>query len=35
MGRIKRPIYKFKTKEGLLQQDVGKDVTLKYISLAK
>lgn len=35
MGRIKRPIYKFKTKEGLLQQDVGKEVTLKYISLAK
>jgi dynein heavy chain len=35
MGRIKRPIYKFKTKDGLLQTDVGKEVTLKYISLAK
>ena len=35
MGRIKRPIYKFKTKEGLLQTDTGKEVTLKYISLAK
>lgn len=35
MGRIKRPIYKFKTKDGLLQQPVGKEVTLKYISLAK
>jgi dynein heavy chain, axonemal len=35
MGRIKRPIYKFKTKEGLLLTDTGKDVTLKYISLAK
>lgn len=35
MGRIKRPIYKFKTKEGLLQHEVGKEITLKYISLAK
>lgn len=35
MGRIKRPIYKFKTKEGLLQTETGKEVTLKYISLAK
>jgi dynein heavy chain len=35
MGRIKRPIYKFKTKEGLLQGQEGKEVTLKYISLAK
>ncbi len=35
MGRIKRPIYKFKTKAGLLQTEIGKDVTLKYISLAK
>jgi len=35
MGRIKGPIYKFKTKENLLQTETGKEVTLKYIQLAK
>ena len=33
MGRVKAPIDKFKTKEGLIQSDTGKGVTLKYIHL--
>lgn len=35
MGRIKSPIYKFKTEQGLLASAIGKEVTLKYIALAK
>lgn len=35
MGRIKTPIYKFKTKEGLLQSAIGVQVTRQYINLAK
>lgn len=35
MGRIKTPIYKFKTKQDLLLLETGKQVTKKYIALAK
>ena len=35
MGRIKTPIYKFKTKADLLISDIGKQVTKQYIQLAK
>lgn len=35
MGRIKSPIYKFKTEPGLLTSAIGKEVTKKYIALAK
>lgn len=35
MGRIKTPIYKFKTKHELLLSESGKKITKKYISLAK
>ena len=35
MGRIKTPIYKFKTKQELLLTETGKAVTKKYIELAK
>lgn len=35
MGRIKSPIYKFKTKQDLLLTPTGKEVTKKYIALAK
>lgn len=35
MGRIKTPIYKFKTKQDLLLSETGKQVTKKYIELAK
>lgn len=35
MNRIKAPIFKFKTKDGLLLEDEGKAVTKKYINLSK
>jgi len=35
MNRIKGPIFKFKTKEGLLTKDEGPEVTKKYITLSK
>ena len=35
MGRIKTPIYKFKTKAELFASPEGKDATKQYISLAK
>lgn len=35
MGRIKNPIYKFKSKPELLMSETGKAVTKKYIELAK
>lgn len=35
MNRIKAPIFKFKTKEGMLLADEGKIVTKKYINLSK
>jgi dynein heavy chain len=35
MGRIKTPIYKFKTRPDLLVSETGKIVTRKYIELAK
>ena len=35
MGRIKTPIYKFKSKSDLLTSEHGREVTKKYIELAK
>ena len=35
MGRIKTPIYKFKTRQELLFSSNGKQITKKYIALAK
>jgi|JI9StandDraft_1071089.scaffolds.fasta_scaffold63556_5 dynein heavy chain len=35
MNRIKGPIFKFKTKEGLLTKDEGPEVTKRYITLSK
>ena len=35
MGRIKTPIYKFKTRQDLLFSTNGRQITKKYIALAK
>lgn len=34
-GRIKSPINKFKTREGMLHKDNGRIITTKYVALAK